>query len=96
MRVAVALVLVFGVAYLADRVAPREVDVTRTLEVAGAEGLESSEEGNPFLRRARILSKMILLLLPEYAVVVLVLGAARAFIFPHMDPAVGNDLLLAV
>jgi uncharacterized membrane protein YraQ (UPF0718 family) len=96
LRVAVALLLVFGVAYLADRVTPREVDVTRTPEVAGAEGLEASEEGNPFVRWAKILGKMSLLLLPEYAVVVLALGAARAFIFPHIDPAVGNGLLLAV
>jgi uncharacterized membrane protein YraQ (UPF0718 family) len=38
---------------------------------------------------------MSLLLLPEYAVVVLALGAARAFIFPQIDPAIGYGLLLA-
>src|SRR5215204_6726291 len=96
LRVAVALLLVFGVAYLADHMVPREVDVTRTPEVTGVEGLEAPEEGNPFVRWAKILGKMSLLLLPEYAVVVLALGAARAFIFPHIDPAVGNGLLLAV
>ena len=96
LRVAVALLLVFGVAYLADRMVPREVDVTRTPEVAGAQELEASEEGNPFVRWAAILGKMSLLLLPEYAVVVLALGAARAFIFPQIDPTVGNGLLLAV
>ena len=95
LRVAVALLLVFGVAYLADRMVPREVDVTRTPEVAGAQELEASEEGNPFVRWAAILGKMSLLLLPEYAVVVLALGAARAFIFPQIDPAIGNGLLLA-
>ena len=95
LRVAVGLPLVFGVAYLADRIVPREVDVTRTPEVAGAQELEASEEGNPFVRWAEILGKMSLLLLPEYAVVVLALGAARAFIFPQIDPAIGNGLLLA-
>ena len=96
LRIAVALVLVFGVAYLADRLAPGEADVTRTSEVAGAEKLEASEEGNPFVRWVKILGKMSLLLLPEYAVVVLALGAARAFVFPHIDPAVGSSFMLAL
>jgi uncharacterized membrane protein YraQ (UPF0718 family) len=96
LRVAVAVLLVFSVAHLADRLAPGETDVTRTPEVAGSEGLEASEEGNLFVRWAKVLGKMSLLLLPEYAVVVLVLGAVRAFIFPYIDPAVGGSLLVAV
>ena len=37
-----------------------------------------------------------IVLLPEYAVVVLALGAARAFIFPYVDFTEGSSLLLAV
>jgi uncharacterized membrane protein YraQ (UPF0718 family) len=96
LRIAVALILVFGVAYLADRLAPGETDVTRTPEVAGAEEIEASEEGNLFVRWVKILGKMSVLLLPEYAVVVLALGAARAFIFPYVDFTAGSSLLLAV
>jgi uncharacterized membrane protein YraQ (UPF0718 family) len=96
LRIAVAVLLVFSVAYLANRLAPGETDVTSTPEVAGAEGLEASEEGNLFVRWAKVLGKMSLLLLPEYAVVVLALGAIRAFIFPYIDPMVGSSLLLAV
>jgi uncharacterized protein len=96
LRIAVALILVFGVAFLADRLAPGETDVTRTPEVAGAESMEASEQGSPFVRWVKTLAKMSIVLLPEYAVVVLALGAARAFIFPYVDVTVGSSLLLAV
>src|SRR5215208_1230921 len=96
LRIAVALILVFGVAFLADRFAPGETDVTRTPEVAGAESMEASSEGNPWVRWMKTLAKMSIVLLPEYAVVVLALGVARAFIFPYVDVTVGNSLLLAV
>lgn len=96
LRIVIALVLVFGVAYLADRLAPGETDVTRTPEVAGAEGMEAIEEGNPFVRWVKILGKMSIVLVPEYAVVVLALGAARAFIFPYVDFTAGSSLLVAV
>ena len=96
LRIAVGLTLVFGVAFLADRLAPEETDVTRTPEVAGAQSMEAAEEGNPFVRWAKTLAKMSIVLLPEYAVVVLALGAARAFIFPYVDFIEGSSLLLAV
>jgi uncharacterized membrane protein YraQ (UPF0718 family) len=95
LRIAVALVLVFGVAFLADRLAPGETDVTHTSEVAGAQSMEAIEEDNPFVRWAKTLAKMSIVLLPEYAVVVLALGAARAFIFPYVDFTDGSSLLLA-
>jgi uncharacterized protein len=95
LRIAVALILVFGVAYLADHLSPGETDVTRTPEVAGAEEMEVSEAGNLFARWAKILGKMSIVLLPEYAVVVLALGAARAFIFPYVDFTAESSLLLA-
>jgi uncharacterized membrane protein YraQ (UPF0718 family) len=96
LRIAVAFILVFGVAFLADRLAPGETDVTRTPEVAGAQSMEATEEGNPFVRWVKTLARMSIVLLPEYAVVVLALGAARAFIFPYdVDFTEGSSLLLA-
>jgi uncharacterized protein len=50
--------------------------VVRTAEVRGAETLGVEEEGNPFVRWAKVLARMVLLLVPEYLVVVLLLGAA--------------------
>ena len=85
LRVATAVPLVFGVAYLADRLSPGDAEVVRTNEVSGAARLDASEEGNPFVRWAKVLSRMVVLLVPEYLVVVLALGAAQAFVFPHLD-----------
>jgi hypothetical protein len=31
-------------------------------------------------------------LIPEYIVLVLLLGAGRAWLFPHAGPEIGNDL----
>lgn len=71
----------------------------RTAEVAGSERLETAEEGNPFVRWAKTLARMGLLLLPEYVVVVLALDAAQAFVFPNLDfssVGSGGGLLLAL
>ena len=37
------------------------------------------------MRWAKVLSRMALLLLPEYLMVVLALGAVQAFVFPNPD-----------
>jgi uncharacterized membrane protein YraQ (UPF0718 family) len=99
LRVATALPLVFGAAYLADRLSPGEADVVRTTEVRGAEALEAEREGNPFVRWVRVLARMVVLLVPEYLVVVLLLGAAQAFVFPNLDFSSigsGSTLVLAL
>jgi hypothetical protein len=57
------------------------------------------EEGNPFVRSAKVLFRMVLLLLPEYLVVVLLLGAAQALVIPHprtFSIGEGGDILLAL
>ena len=96
--VATAVPLVFGALYLADRLAPGEADVARTTELAGAERLGVERGGNPFVRWAKVLSRMALLLLPEYLVVVLALGAVQAFVVPNPDFSslgAGGGVLLA-
>jgi uncharacterized protein len=73
--------------------------VVRTAEVRGAETLGVEEEGNPFVRWAKVLARMVHLLVPEYLVVVLLLGAAQAFVFPNLDfssVGSGGSLLLAL
>jgi uncharacterized membrane protein YraQ (UPF0718 family) len=99
LRVATALPLVFGAAYLSDRLAPGEADVVRTAEVRGAERLEVEQEGSPFVRWAKVLLRMVVLLVPEYLVVVLLVGAAQAFVFPHLEFSslgAGGGILLAL
>src|SRR5215203_7327123 len=99
LRVATALPLVFGAAYLSNRLAPGEADVVRTAEVRGAERLEVEQEGSPFVRWAKVLLRMVMLLVPEYLVVVLLVGAAQAFVFPHLEFSslgAGGGILLAL
>jgi hypothetical protein len=51
------------------------------------------EEGNPFVQWAKVLFRMVLLLLPEYLVVVLSLGAAQALVFPHLGTSLSDPRL---
>ena len=97
LRIVVGLALVFGVALVAERMftanqAPAaEALVTET---------SALQEGPLALRFARTLWRLCLGLLPEYAVIVLVLGAVRAFLFPAVTPSIAHAfwlvLLLAV
>ncbi len=57
------------------------------------------EEGDPFVRWAKVLLRMVLLLLPEYLVVVLSLGVVLALVIPYLRPfslGEGGDILLAL
>jgi len=42
-------------------------------------------------RWMRIFVQMAVRLIPEYLVIVLVLGAVRAWMFPHVGPDIGNE-----
>jgi uncharacterized protein len=67
--------------------------------VRGAERLEVEQEGSPFVRWAKVLLRMVVLLVPEYLVVVLLVGAAQAFVFPHLEFSslgAGGGILLAL
>ncbi len=45
-----------------------------------------------FARWMKILWRMAVRLLPEYIVLILLLGAARAWLFPHVGPEIGNHI----
>jgi hypothetical protein len=90
LRLALGLVTVFGIGYLANRMAtPGEAEKA---ELQIAELSAGVSQSGPFLRWIRILSRMALWILPEYIVLVLLLGAARAWLFPHAGPEIGNHL----
>jgi hypothetical protein len=56
------------------------------------------EKGNPLVRWAKVLFWRVFLLLPEYFVVVLLLGPSHALVFPHLGFSIGpgGDILLAL
>jgi uncharacterized membrane protein YraQ (UPF0718 family) len=92
LRLVSALLVVFGVAYLAERILQHD-----TAPAAHMELPQASEEPAPtsgfFVRWARELWRLSVRLLPEYLVIVLVLGAVRAWLFPAVPSAAGNDFL---
>jgi uncharacterized protein len=89
LRLVMGVVMVFGLGFLANRlVQPEEA-------VAAQEGLSQMvevEAGSPFVRWLHSFWRLLIGLVPEYLVLVLLLGAARAWLFPHFVPGLGNSL----
>jgi uncharacterized membrane protein YraQ (UPF0718 family) len=95
LRLALGIPMVFGLGYLLNRMSAkgdRAVDLAR-LPALPADVAADAQAGNPFTRWLAILGRMTLRLVPEYIVLVLLLGAARAWMFPHVGPDVDNQLL---
>ncbi|CAM3569992.1 Permease [Bordetella sputigena] len=93
LRLALGIVMVFGLGWLLNRMsAPSQ----RTVDADAVQGLQAqatdSQEANPFKRWASIFTRMALRLVPEYIVLVLLLGAARAWLFPHIGADIDNHL----
>ncbi|AJX30677.1 permease [Burkholderia oklahomensis] len=91
LRLVLGVALVFGVGYLLNRLAGEQTrvvdDALRAKLVA-----EQAAAGNAFVRWMKIFVRMTVRLVPEYLVLVLLLGAARAWLFPHIGPDVGNGI----
>jgi len=95
LRLVVGVVLVFGMAYLTDRfVGQRELPSELEENLLAQVG--SDQDGSLWLRWRRELWQMSIRLLPEYAVIVVALGAARAWLFPQVTADVGNHILWIV
>jgi uncharacterized membrane protein YraQ (UPF0718 family) len=90
LRFVLGVGLVFGGGWLANRL------VTPVEQAAAREQFEAlltePASGNPFTRWLKLLAQMTVRLVPEYIVLVLLLGAARVWLFPHVGPEVGNEL----
>lgn len=91
LRIVVGVALVAIAAWLGNRIAPESVP-----EAARQSWLEApiAPAGNIFVRWFATAGKLALGLVPEFLVLVLLLGAARAWLFPVMSPALGHSVLL--
>ncbi len=92
-RIVLGIAMVLGVAYLAERYAgPHEAD---TLEQVLPPDAASSNDG--FMARwLQELLAMTIRLVPEYFVLVLLLGAARTWLFPVLDAHDGIIWIVAM
>ncbi|RDU97987.1 permease [Trinickia dinghuensis] len=90
LRLALGLVLVLGIGYLVERTATvQEADAAQN----ALDQIKVDEDtGVMFVRWLKILARMTARLIPEYIVLVLLMGAARAWLFPHIGPGVDASL----
>lgn len=94
LRLGLGVLMVFGLGYLVNRmVTPKEAEASRE---ALKQMIDEEDPGTAFTRWLRILGRMTVRLVPEYIVLVLLLGAARAWLFPHIGPDIDNSLLWIV
>ncbi|HSY29887.1 MAG TPA: permease [Burkholderiaceae bacterium] len=90
LRLVLGIPMVFGLGYLMNRfVTPQEAEIAKAQLAQAATNIEP---GDGFTRWFNILARMALRLMPEYIVLILLLGAVRAFLFPHIGPDIGNSL----
>ena len=100
LRLGLGFVMVVGLGWLLNRMnrqpdgVPPAVPATPAVGVLEATECTQSNDLISILRRwARSFVGMALRLLPEYLVLVLLLGAARAWLFPAMDVSTDNSAL---
>lgn len=95
LRLVVGVALVFGVATFANRFVRME-DLTPDAGAAIAEAASASdppESASVWRRWLQAFWGLSAGLIPEYVVLVLILGAARAWLFPTVTGSMGNSLL---
>ncbi|RAO74908.1 permease [Dyella jiangningensis] len=89
LRTALGVPMVFGLGYLVNRMAHAHAPAVE-LPSLPAEPRSLAEVARRWLR---LFVQMAARLIPEYVVIVLLLGAARAWMFPHVGPDIGNEWL---
>ncbi|MDR5739389.1 MULTISPECIES: permease [unclassified Caballeronia] len=94
LRLVLGVLMVFGLGCAVNRmVTPAQAAASRE---ALSKLIQEDDPGTAFTRWLKILGRMTLRLVPEYIVLVLLLGAARAWLFPHIGPDIGNAVLWIV
>lgn len=90
LRLVLGVVAVLGLGLIANKLStPEEAEAAQRKLAEVRVALPGS---NPFTRWLAILARMAVWLIPEYVVLVLLLGAARAWLFPHVGPEIGDGL----
>lgn len=92
-RVVLGIAMVLGVAYLAERY--RDPDETVAFEPGLSPGAETLK-GSLLIRWGREFMALAIKLLPEYLVLVLLLGATRTWLFPVLDAHDGLFWIVAM
>jgi len=91
-RLAAGLVTVLGVAMLVQRLVKDDAQLLAPVEMATPQ----PPQGDFLTRWGRALWSLFWSTIPVYILAVLVLGAARVWLFPHAEGAVDNTLLWVI
>jgi uncharacterized membrane protein YraQ (UPF0718 family) len=91
LRLVAGLVLVIGVSMVAQRISKAEPLPEDAVEAVV--NAETAEHGSLLTRWGKTLWSLFWTTIPIYIIAVLILGAARVWLFPHVDGAMGNGLL---
>lgn len=92
LRLAAGLAMVLGLGWLINRL-NRAHSTTPLVQDAAADACAPVDSRSILRRWMRAFTGMALRLLPEYLILVLLLGAARAWLFPVLDFSIDNSLL---
>ncbi len=93
LRIVMGLLLVMGAAWLGSR-EDRKGGSTTADALLDALPAAEKAPGNRFAAWLQALWRLGIGLIPEYVIVVALLGLARAWLFPAISPAVGGSILL--
>jgi hypothetical protein len=94
LRLVAGLALVLGVSMIAQRVSTPEEIPEPALEAVAEASI--ADQQNFFTRWGKTLWQLFWSTIPIYVVAVLILGAARVWLFPHIDASMGNSLVWLV
>jgi uncharacterized membrane protein YraQ (UPF0718 family) len=96
LRLVLAIGIVFGTAAIINRMTSKELVEMHKVHEASDDRAAPAPSGPLALRWLQSLGKLVLGLIPEYILMILALGAIRAFIFPKAGPELGNNLLVII
>ena len=94
LRVLFGVLLTFGVSYWANRFMPKASQETAAELMEHAENVD--ESGSFLARWMRSMGTMILYIVPAYVLSVLLMGAVRGFLFPHIDFTATSTWILII
>ncbi|WP_406541470.1 permease [Clostridium ljungdahlii] len=92
-RIVIGLILVLGISSLAVKFSKNE-NTNNDIELPGLQ--EEKEDGNLFNCWLKALFQLTIDTIPAYLIVVAILGAVRAWIFPAVTPAWGNSIIAII
>jgi uncharacterized protein len=91
LRIVMGIMLVAGAITIINHFGSEKVNQEKLEELI----VDTHVDKSPlFVRYIKVLSKMAISLIPEYIIIIFLLGAIRAWFFPAMNPAIGHSLWL--